>query len=171
VVAFAAMRNLTFMVLVLACACGSSTTGMSGPTVTGKLEDGSDETPKIQSNDILARDAATKKAGVKHVLIGWRELSANMQSKLDERAAKRDRAEADTLAVDILKRCSAGEDIDKLMADYSEDSGSAKSARVYDVTADAKLVFEFKRLSLRLKLGECGLVQSPYGWHVIKRVE
>lgn len=172
------MRNPTFLAravvigfVVVTAACGSSTTGMSGPTLTGKLEDGSDETPAIQSNDILARDAQTKKAGVKHILIGWSELAKNMDSKMDERAAKRSRAEADALAVELLKRVRAGEDMDKLMAEYSEDAASARSGRVYDVTADAKLVFEFKRLSLRLKPDEAGLVMTLYGWHIIKRVE
>lgn len=176
------MRNLISLVLGLALvvavfgvfgvgACGGSTNGMSGPTLTGKLEDGSDETPAIQSNDILARDAQTKKAGVKHILVGWRDLAKNMENKMDERAAKRSRAEADALAIDLLKRAGAGEDFDKLMAEYSEDAGSARSGRVYDVTADAKLVFEFKRLSLRLKPDEVGLVMTLYGWHIIKRVE
>jgi hypothetical protein len=177
------MRNLTCSALVVFVSlgglgslvglvgCGGSTTGMAGPTMTGKLEDGSDETPAIQSNEILARDAQAKKAGVKHILIGWRELAKNMESKQDERAAKRSRAEADALAVELLKRVRAGEDIDKLMAEYSEDQASAHSGRVYDVTADAKLVFEFKRLSLRLKPDEAGLVMTLYGWHIIKRVE
>ena len=57
-----------------------------------------------------------------------------------------------------------------LMKEYSEDPGSKDNARVYDVTPDAPMVEPFKNLSLRLKVGEAGLVKSPFGWHVIKRV-
>lgn len=163
------MRNLILSAVYLWCAsCGGSTSGMGGPTMNGSLQDNSTPTSSIESEDILARDAQAKKVGVKHVLVGWKKASEASQ---DPRATKRDRTDADALASDILKRCNAGEDIDKLMADYSEDPGSAKSARVYDVTADAKLVFEFKRLSLRLKVDECGVVETQFGWHIIKRVE
>jgi parvulin-like peptidyl-prolyl isomerase len=32
-------------------------------------------------------------------------------------------------------------------------------------------VIEFKQLGLRLKVGEVGVVQSDYGFHIIKRTE
>jgi hypothetical protein len=159
-----------FLLPLLLGACGS-TAGMSGPTLSGKLQDSSDEAPALQSNDILAREAQTKKALVKHILVSFRELARNYDGPMDPRGAARSRAEADALAQELLGRVRAGEDMDALMAKYSEDKGSAESGRAYDVSADAKLVFEFKRLSLRLGVGEAGLVLSTYGWHVIKRVE
>jgi parvulin-like peptidyl-prolyl isomerase len=70
-----------------------------------------------------------------------------------------------------LARVRAGESMDALMAEYSEDQGSAATAKSYTVTADAGLVFEFKRLGLRLDAGEAGLVKTEFGWHIIKRVE
>jgi hypothetical protein len=39
------------------------------------------------------------------------------------------------------------------------------------VTPDASLVIEFKQLGLRLQLGEVGVVESDYGFHIMKRVE
>ena len=41
---------------------------------------------------------------------------------------------------------------------------------VYPVTQQAAFVEPFKDLALRLKPGECGLVKSQFGWHVMKRV-
>ncbi len=162
----------TVLLALAVAACGASTSGMSGPTLSGKMQDASDdEAPAIQSNDILARDAVTKKAVVKHILVSWRDLAKNYDGAIDPRAAARSRADADALAVELLGRVRAGEDMDALMAKYSEDQGSAQTGRSYDVTPDAKLVFEFKRLSLRLKPGEAGLVQTTYGWHIIKRLE
>ena len=71
----------------------------------------------------------------------------------------------------LLERARADEAFEPLMAEFSEDPGSAASGESYSVTPDAELVFEFKRMSLRLNVGESGLVLSQYGWHIIKRVE
>lgn len=161
------MRSLLLMFVMT---CGGST-GLSGPTVSGRINDGSEEVSPLQSSDILARDAVTKRATVKHILIAWRELAPSYPGGIDARAKERGRAEADTLAGDLLARVRNGEAIEPLMAVFSEDSGSAASGKSYDVTVDAKLVFEFKRLSLRLNVGESGLVQTQFGWHVIKRLE
>jgi parvulin-like peptidyl-prolyl isomerase len=57
------------------------------------------------------------------------------------------------------------------MAELSEDPGSAKSGRSYDVTPDARLVGPFKNLSLRLNPGEVGVVRSSFGIHIIQRVD
>jgi hypothetical protein len=164
------MMKRVALCLVLA-ACGS-TQGMSGPTVSGRMGAGDDEPiPAIQSNDILARDQRTSKVEVKHILIGWRQPDKGTGHKQDPRAAARSREEADALAVALLARVRAGESMDALMAEYSEDQGSAATAKSYTVTADAGLVFEFKRLGLRLDAGEAGLVKTEFGWHIIKRVE
>jgi hypothetical protein len=39
------------------------------------------------------------------------------------------------------------------------------------VSPEAQLVIEFKQLGLRLRIGEVGVVQSEYGFHIMKRVE
>ena len=90
---------------------------------------------------------------------------------MDARAAARSKADADALALDILAKLKAGADIDKMMAEHSEDPGSAKSGTAYDVTPHAGLVPPFKALSLRLDVGEAGIVETAYGWHIIKRTE
>jgi hypothetical protein len=165
------MRAPLPAILVLLVACGGSTAGMAGPTLSGKIADASEEAPAIQSNDILARDALVQKAVVKHVLIAWRELGKSYEGGLDPRAAGRSRPEADQLAVELLRRARAGEEFEALMNKYSEDKGSSQTGRAYDVSAEEKLVFEFKRMSLRLKVGESGLVKSQFGWHIVKRIE
>ena len=57
------------------------------------------------------------------------------------------------------------------MKENSEDLGSAASGRAFTVTPDAQLVIEFRQLSLRLKLDEVGVVQSDFGFHIIKRTK
>ena len=88
----------------------------------------------------------------------------------DPRGAGRTREEADALALEIAKKAATeGQDFKKLMAEYSEDPGSAKSGITYNATPEAGLVPPFKNLSLRLKVGEVGVVETAFGWHIIKR--
>jgi hypothetical protein len=148
-------------------ACGPGSPG--GPTMSGRMNpEPVPEAPAIQSNDILSRDAVTNRAQVKHILIGWNDPDRDEQ---DPRAAGRSRAQADQLAEELLRRVRAGEPIEPLMAEHSEDPGSAATGEGYEATPDAGLVFPFKRMSLRLNVGEAGLVLSEFGWHIIKRVE
>ena len=123
------------------------------------------------SADILARDPVTEMAEVRHVLIGWADLAAAYGGEMDDRAKERSRAEADEIAGRVLARARAGGDFKALMKALSEDWGSAETGQTYTATSDARLVPPFKALSLRLEVGEVGLVRSDYGWHVIKRVE
>lgn len=156
-----------FLLAASLAACGPGSPG--GPTINNKMNpEPVVEAPAIQSNDILGRDARTNRAKVKHILIGWRDPDRDEQ---DPRAAARSRAQADQLAQSLLGRVRAGEAIEPLMVEFSEDPGSNSTGEAYEATPDAGLVFPFKRLSLRLDLGEAGLVLSDFGWHVIKRVE
>lgn len=155
-------------VLLLLVACGPGNPG--GPSMNNRMNAEPDESaPAIQSNDILARDAESNETKVKHILIGWKDLAR--ERDVDPRARTRTRAEADSLARSLLERIQKGEPIEPLMAEFSEDGGSAESGEAYEVTPGASLVFEFKRLGLRLKPGEAGLVLSKFGWHVMKRVK
>ncbi len=123
----------------------------------------------LESSDIMARPPEAGDVLVQHILIGWKDVPAAKQA-LDPRAAQRSKADADKLAKDLLDKVRAGGDMAALMKQYSEDPGSKDNAQAYPVSADAQLVEPFKRLSLRLKMGEAGMVISPFGWHVIKRV-
>ena len=145
---------------------------MNGPTMNNRMED-DPPPPEIQSNDVLARDAVTDAASVKHILISWKDQAGAFGGvdKMDPRAANRSRAEADRIATDLLARVRAGEPIEPLMEEFSEDPGSASTASSYEVKADSQYVFEFKRMGLRLNVGESGLVMSEFGWHIMKRTE
>jgi hypothetical protein len=166
------LRALLVASLALAAAaCGPGIPG--GPSMNNKLnQEAEPPPPEIQSNDILARDAVTREARVKHILVGFQGLGDSYPGgRQDPRGAARSRADADKLAVQLLERVRAGEAIEPLMAEFSEDSGSAQTGDAYTVTADAQFIFEFKRLALRLQPGEAGLVLTGFGWHVMKRIE
>lgn len=145
-----ALRSTFFLILVLLAlsACGPGSPG--GPPMSGRREDSQALGPDAQSNEIMTRDARSNHTVVKHILV---------------EAGDKD------LAVQLLGRLRSGEAIEPLMAEFSKDPGSAESGESYEVTPDAQLVFEFKRLGLRLDVGEAGLVRSQFGWHVMKRIE
>src|SRR5262249_2094057 len=109
----------------------------------------------LESNDILQRKPEAGPGKGQHVLHGWKDPPAAKSGRGDPKAMKRDKAEADKLAKDVLDKARAkGADMAKLMKEYSEDPGSKDSARAYDVSADAPLVETFKDLALRLKENE-----------------
>lgn len=120
----------------------------------------------LESADILKREPVTATAKVKHILVGWKELHAD-----DERGKNRDRASLEKLVKATVAKLRGGAPIEPLMAELSEDPGSAQAGTTYDVTPDAGLVPPFKNLSLRLKVGEVGVVKTDFGLHIIKRIE
>src|SRR5207244_11534048 len=102
----------------------------------------------LESAAILKREPQTAKAKVKHILLGWTGAHAN-----DPRGVKRERPALEKLVKETVAKLAKGEKIEPLMAELSEDPGSAKSGDSYPVTPDAGLVPPFKDLSLRLKVG------------------
>ena len=120
----------------------------------------------LQSTAILKREPETQAAKVKHILLGWTEAHAQ-----DERGVKRTRAELEKLVKATLAKLKNGDKIEALMAELSEDPGSASSGTSYDVTPESGLVTPFKNLSLRLKVGEVGVVKTDFGIHIIQRTE
>jgi ABC-type Fe3+ transport system substrate-binding protein len=126
--------------------------------------------PSVVSTDILAREPLANTATVKHILIGWKDLADNYGGRIDQRAAKRSKADAEAEVRSLLQQLAAGADFDALMKASSEDPGSAMNARSFTVTPDAGLVIEFRQLSLRLHPDEVGVCQSEFGFHIIKRL-
>lgn len=72
------------------------------------------------------------------------------------------------LAQDILDRVNNGEDFAALAKEFSEDDGSKDTGGVYDVYQSTNFVPEFKEWAFTAKVGETGIVQSDYGFHVMK---
>ena len=155
------------LILVLCASCSGA---KGGPSMNNSMNTAAEPAPQtsdVISSDILAREPIANSAQVKHILIGWNDGS---EAK-DPRAAKRTKKEAEDLVRSLMTQIKGGADFDALMKQYSEDPGSASSARAYAVAPDASLVIEFKQLGLRLKVGEVGVVQSDYGFHIMKRIE
>jgi len=190
----ASILALPFITLALA-GCGPETTatgtpGTSATTAAGESGGGTASVataaaagavataaataarpPDIESKDILAREPVAPTGEVKHILIAWAELEPAFRGAMDPRARARTKEQADALAWDLYNELKAGKPIDPLMATYSEDPGSARTGRSYPYAPEAALVPPFKNLSMRLNVGEVGIVQTQYGWHIIVRTK
>lgn len=158
---------IRFALVLALVACGPGSKG--GPTMNNRVNapDPVGQGSDVASTDILAREPVANNAQVKHILISWKDL----ESARDDRAKKRTKQEAEAQVRSLVGQIKAGADFDMLMKQHSEDPGSAANARAYPVSPDAQLVIEFKQLALRLNVGEVGVVQSDFGFHIMKRVE
>jgi parvulin-like peptidyl-prolyl isomerase len=124
----------------------------------------------LESVDILARPPEAGPVQVQQVLIGWKDAPSAQAGRADKRAMERTKADADKLAQELLGKVRANADMAKLMKEYSEDPGTKDTAAPYDVSSTTQFVEGFKNLALRLKVNEAGLVKTPFGWHIVKRV-
>src|ERR1041385_8204313 len=143
-----------------------------GPTINNKLNTNelAPAVSSVVSTDILAREPIANTATVKHILISWHDLADAFGGRIDPRADKRSKADAEAEVRSLVKQLQDGADFEAMMKAHSEDTGSALSGRAFTVTPDAQLVIEFRQLSLRLRVGEIGVCQSDFGFHNIKRI-
>ena len=126
--------------------------------------------PALQSNEVLDRKRNTDSAYVKHVLISWRDLESRYSGKMDQRALRRHEGEAKELVKELYAKLQSGVPIEKLMIEHSEDPGS-QEGRGYRIELGDSMARMFRALSLRLEVGETGVVLSRFGWHIVKRIK
>jgi parvulin-like peptidyl-prolyl isomerase len=112
---------------------------------------------------------------VQHVLISF-------EGKLNK-PIERDKKEALELAWEIFDRAEAGEDFDALVKEYTNDSHpgiytmtNRGAAKLKDAFTRGDMAVSFGDVSFRLDVGEVGMAKyhpdlSPFGFHIIKRLE
>lgn len=121
---------------------------------------------------------------VQHILIAYKDADGfKGRGGPPPKAANRTVQEARKLAEDLLARAKAGEDFGALVAEFTDDSapgiyglvdGSDRPPKDYHHRS--KMAKLFGDVSYSLKPGEVGLAlfhnrDSPFGYHVIKRLE
>jgi hypothetical protein len=151
--------------------------GCSGGTAEPKPEAKPDVKPEAKTPPPAT--PAVKKSEPDHIEIAHILISfAGTRT-----AAKRSKADAEKLAGEVLARVRKGEDFDRLMRDYSDDTGpgvyrmanrgATSSAGEYP---RADMVPAFGDVGFQLDAGQVGMAsydrdKSPYGWHIIKRLK
>ncbi|MCF6228351.1 MAG: peptidyl-prolyl cis-trans isomerase [Planctomycetes bacterium] len=135
------------------------------------------------ADETLARDEiADNQVTIQHILIGHARIKGKKKYLTRKAASK--------LAAEVLKKAQAGEDFNELVKEYSYDynennpSGEYKlfnkeatgsMAKVEGNKRDS-MVKHFGDVAYRLKVGEIGVAvkslnDSPYGFHIIKRIK
>jgi parvulin-like peptidyl-prolyl isomerase len=84
----------------------------------------------------------------------------------------RTKDEAKARALEGLAKVKKGEDFAKVVGEYSDEPGAAqRGGTLGDFTAD-RMVKPFSDAAFALKVGQVsGLVETPFGFHVIKRTK
>ncbi len=128
-----------------------------------------DDTPLGQDcARIMARpEVEAPQVKVQHVLLAFVGAKRGSESK-------RTYAEARSATVQVLSRARSGDDFAALVKQHSGDDGDG----IFTLTATNRADFavNFAAISCRLAVGEVGVAahhasKSPFGWHVIKRLE
>ncbi len=132
--------------------------------------------PKYEDIEAKAKEDYAK---VKHVLI-LSQPEELVDAEGNEIDADKYKEEAKAKADEVLKKAVAGEDFEALIKEYGEDPGMESNADGYILDKDgytldgqSQMVSEFTKGSFAVKAGEVNaeLVESSYGWHIIKRYD
>lgn len=117
---------------------------------------------------------------VQHILIGFGRT-------IPRKDLKRTKEEAEQLAKELVAKAQGGADFGELVKEHTDDSApgiyimadagvDTMMLPTTDVMSRSNMVKGFGDVSFALKVGEVGLAEynplhSPFGWHVIKRLE
>lgn len=115
------------------------------------------------SDDAVRQEFEETYLRAKHILLATMDTST--QTPYDDEKI----AEQKKLADELLARAQGGEDFDAMVAEYSEDPGSATNPDGYYFTA-GQMVPEFEDTTRSLGMNEIGMCESTYGYHIIKRL-
>ena len=149
-----------------------------------KAEQSSQAKPtRFEPTVVMLENGEPSHISVQHVLIGFK-------GSLPGKPISRTREEAETLAKEILDRAKSGEDFDELVVKYTDDQppgiyrmanfeqqSFTKTNNQEDwVYPRGEMVAAFGDVGFPLQVGEIGMaphdvVKSPFGWHIIKRLQ
>lgn len=126
----------------------------------------------------IAAEIENSYARVKHILIQNQPTEQNEDGSVPETEGYAE--EAKKKAEEVLAKAVAGEDFDALIKEYGEDPGmeSTPDGYVIDKTGylldgSSAMVPEFTKGTFAVKSNEVNpeLVESSYGWHIIRRCD
>jgi len=98
---------------------------------------------------------------------------AHLMVRVTPQAPKADSAAAHKKINELYARLRKGENWNKLVAQFSEDAGSAPNGGELPPFGTGRMIPAFEEVAFKLqKPGDISApVQTPYGWHIIKLME
>jgi hypothetical protein len=114
-----------------------------------------EETKALYENDPDRFNSVT----VRHVLFLY-EGTDEQNPRTQEESKK--------LAEETLERIKNGEDIGDLAAELTDDTASASTGGEYTFTHNDSFVDEFKDWAFEAEVGDTGIVETMYGYHVMQ---
>jgi hypothetical protein len=178
----AALAAVLGLVTTLGCQTPATppSTTTSAPATTETTATGAPAVQTAPSAEpapaAAAAAAPAEHIKVQHILIAF-------SGKVPGKNITRSQDEARALAKEILERAKKGEDFDELVRTYTDDrapgiyalSNSGVAPGSGEFSRD-RMVPAFGNVGFSLSPGEIGLAEydpstSPYGWHIIKRIE
>jgi hypothetical protein len=142
-------------------------------------EQTSDKQASAEPGKTVAKAPEPDFITVQHILIGF-------QGSVPGKPITRTKEEAKKLADEILKRAKDGEDFDALVKEYTNDShpgiykmsnrGVTPTANPPQMFPRERMVPAFGDVGFPLEVGGIGMAEwdqqkSPFGWHIIKRLD
>jgi hypothetical protein len=111
--------------------------------------------------------ADAERVGVSHIVVSHKDLRLGKHLRLT-----RTREEAKQRAQEALARARKGEDFGKLVAEYSDEPGSAARNGSAGRFGRKHAIAGFSDAAFRLKVGDLSdVVESSLGFHVILRTD
>ncbi len=116
-------------------------------------------TPK---NDPLDRP---KQISARHVLVQWIGTGASS-------SVLRSREQALAIAEEVLAKAKAGQDLGRLAVEYSDEPNAGTRGGSLGRFPRGAMVPAFEEAAFALDVGQIsGIVETPFGFHVIQRTE
>jgi hypothetical protein len=175
----AALAAVLGLVTTLGCQTPATppSTTTAAPATTETTATGAMAAPTAPAAEPApAAGAPAEHIKVQHILIAF-------SGKVPGKNITRSQDEARALAQEILERAKKGEDFDELVRTYTDDrppviyalSNSGVAPASGEFSRD-RMVPAFGNVGFSLAPGEIGMAEydpstSPYGWHIIKRLE
>lgn len=111
---------------------------------------------------------------VKHILVLSQQQTAEGEEQMD---AEEFKTQQKARAEEVLAKVKAGGNFEALLKEYGEDPGMEQQpegymldSSGYDVVSKGTMVSEFTKGAFSIAVGQTTeLVETPYGWHILKR--